>query len=148
MESVELGEGGRGRSRDIIPIIGTGSEVRAKKTDEGIVLVRGDWEDNDRCLVIINTTGAYDRYRSYGLHNASGVETIASGVYAFGAAGRTNSGSEVLAIITPGAVFKLNSKYSSTWYMWTEEGWVVETPEERNARLALIEVEQGGGEWL
>lgn len=148
VESVTLGSQGRGRGRDIIPIVGDGPEVRAKKTDEGMVLVRGDWPAEDRCLAVIDTVGGYDRYRSYDLHDAEGVQTIASGTYAFGAAGRTNSGPEVLAILEPGAVFRLNSKYASTWYRWTGKEWVVETPEERKARLALEEVEQGGGEWL
>lgn len=148
VKSVELGESGRGRIRKIIPIIGEGPEVRVKRTDKGIVLVRGDWEDSDRILAIINTMGDYDRFRNYGMFMEEGVENIDSGFFAFGDAGRINGGSELLAIVTIGGVFKLNSKYTHTWYMFTEEGWVIETPEERRARLALIEVEQGGGEWL
>ncbi|MFA6096102.1 MAG: hypothetical protein WC788_00565 [Candidatus Paceibacterota bacterium] len=147
-DSIVIGESGRGRNEGIIPIIGNGSEVRAKKTDTGIVLVRGDWNDEDRCLAVINAVGSYDRCRSYGIHDAQGVETIISGTIAFGQAGRTNHGEEVLAILSPGAIFRLNSKYSSTWYMWTGKEWVVETPERRKARLALVIVENGGGEWL
>lgn len=148
LASIVVGESGRGRNEGIIPIIGNGSEVRAKKMDESIVLVRGDWNDNGRCLAIINAVGSYDRYRSYGIHDAQGVQTIASGTIAFGQAGRTNSGEEVLAILTSGATFRLNSKYSSTWYTWTGKEWIVETPERRKARLALAIVESGGGEWL
>jgi len=148
LADITVGERGRGRSEGIIPIIGEGPEVRAKKTEEGVVLVRGNWDNEDRCLAVINAVGAYDRSRSYGIHDAQGVQTILSGTIAFGQAGRTNSGEEVLAIVMPGATFRLNSKYASTWYMWTGTEWVVETPEERRARLALKKVELGGGEWL
>jgi hypothetical protein len=148
VESISIGERGRGRSEGIIPIIGEGPEVRAKKTDEGVVLVRGNWDDEGRCLAVINAVGAYDRYRSYGVFDAKGVQVVMSGTIAFGQAGRTNSGEEVLAILEPGATFRLNSKYASTWYLWTGTEWQVESPEERKARLALQKVEQGGGEWL
>lgn len=147
--SVNLGEQGRGRVRQIIPILGSGPEVRAKRTDEGVVLVRGEWgNDDDRCLVVVKTVGAYDRCRSYGLFEDSGVEVIATGIFAFGAAGRVNGGEEVLLIASRGAEFRLNSKYSSTWYTWTSGGWVVETVEKRQARLALAAVENGEGEWI
>jgi hypothetical protein len=147
--NIIIGERGRGRNEGIIPIIGEGPEVRVKKTDEGIVLVRGNWDDDKtRCLAVINAVGSYDRSRSYGIHDAQGVQTVLSGTIAFGQAGRTNSGEEVLAILTPGATFRLNSKYASTWYMWTGTEWVVENPEQRRARLALQKVEQGVGEWL
>lgn len=150
LEWIKVGESGRGRSEGLISIIGEGPEVRAKKTDEGVVLVRGDWNDSEdgRCLAVINAVGSYDRYRSYEIHNAQGVQSIISGTIAFGQAGRTNSGEEVLAILEPNAEFRLNSKYSSTWYRWTGEEWIIETPEKRKARLALKQVEQGGGEWL
>lgn len=146
--NVVIGESGRGRNEGIIPIIGEGPEVRAKKTDEGVVLARGDWDDEGRCLAVINPVGAYDRHRSYDIHDAQGVEVLLSGTIAFGQAGRTNSGEEVLAIVSPGATFRLNSKYASTWYAWDGTEWKVESPEERKARLALQKVEQGGGEWL
>jgi hypothetical protein len=145
---IAVGERGRGRNEVIIPIIGEGPEVRVRKTDEGVVLVRGNWNDEGRCLAVINAVGAYDRYRSYSILDAQGVQTVVSGTIAFGQAGRTNSGEEVLAILEPGAIFRLNSKYASTWYTWTGTEWQVESPEERKARLALQKVEQGGGEWL
>lgn len=148
LESISIGECGRGRSEGIIPLVGTGSEVRAKKTDRGVVLIRGNWPSEERCLAVINPVGSYDRYRSYRVHYATGLEVISTGTIAFGDAGRTNSGEEVLAIVSPGANFKLNSKYSSHWYMWTGTEWAMETPEERSGRLALAEAEQGGGEWL
>lgn len=148
LANIVVGESGRGRNEGIIPIIGEGPEVRAKKTDEGVVLVRGNWDDEGRCLAVINAVGAYDRYRSYGILDAQGVQTVVSGTIAFGQAGRTNSGEEVLAIVSPGASFRLNSKYASTWYAWDGKEWQVESPEERKARLALQKVEQGGGEWL
>ena len=145
---ISVGQSGRGRNEGIIPIIGEGPEVRAKKTEKGVVLVRGDWGSEDRCLVVINTVGSYDRFRSYGLFETEGIQPIVSGVIAFGQAGRTNSGEEVLAIATPGAVFRLNNKYASIWYKWDGQEWTMETPEERKARLALRAAEQGGGEWL
>ncbi|MDP3795487.1 MAG: hypothetical protein Q8R13_06255 [bacterium] len=148
LKQITIGESGRGRSEGIIPIIGEGPEVRARKTDDGVVLVRGSWDDAGRCLAIINAVGAYDRHRTYGVLDSQGVQTIASGTFAFGQAGRTNSGEEVLAILTPGATFRLNSKYASTWYMWTGTEWIMESPEARKARLALQKVEQGEGEWL
>lgn len=148
--SITIGERGRGRNERIIPIIGEGPEVRAKKTDEGgVVLVRGNWDESDgRCLTVINTCGAYLRYKHYGIEEAEGVQTIASGNFAFGSAGRVGSGEEILAICSPGATFRLDSKYASHWYMWDGKEWRMESPEERNARLALAKVEQGGGEWL
>ena len=149
VESISIGECGRGRHEEIIPIIGEGPGVRAKKTDEGVVLVRGDWAGEERrCLAVINAVGAYDRYRSYGIFDAQGIQTVVSGIIAFGAAGRTNSGEEVLAIVGPDGTFRLNSKYASTWYTWTGMEWWVESPEMRKARLALQKVEQGEGEWL
>lgn len=146
--SLTVGEHGRGRSEGVIPITGEGSDVRAKKTPTGVVLVRGNWDAEERCLVVINPVGSYDRGRSYDVHEAQGVQTLCSGTIAFGDAGRTNSGQEVLAIVESGGTFRLNSKYASTWYTWTGKEWEVETPEARKARLALKEVEQGGGEWL
>lgn len=146
--SIAVGEYGRGRSEGIVFIIGDGPEVRAKKTDEGVVLVRGNWDDDGRCLAVINAVGSYDRNQSYRIHDAQGVQIVLSGTIAFGQAGRTNSGEEVLAIIQPGGTFRLNSKYASTWYTWTGTEWQKEIPEERKARLALQKVEQGGGEWL
>lgn len=143
-----MGECGRGRTETTIPITGNGTEYRAKRTENGIVLVRGDFLPETRCLVTVNTVGGYDRYRRYGILDAKGVETIAYGTIAFGDAGRTNGGTVELVIAEQGAEFRLNSKYASTWYTWTGEEWMTETPEKRNARLALAEVEQGGGEWL
>jgi len=146
--SIVIGERGRGRNEGIIPVIGEGPEVRARKTEEGVVLVRGDWDDEGRCLAVINAVGSYDRYQSYRIHDAQGLQVIASGTIAFGGAGRTNSGEEALAILIPGAEFRLCSKYSSHWYSWDGLGWTMENPDQRNARLALQKVEQGGGEWL
>lgn len=146
--SIAIGERGRGRAQVIIPIIGDGPEVRPKKTPNGIVLVRGDWPPDTRCLAVIRTVGAYDRHRSYELFDAKGIEEIATGVIAFGDAGLVNGGEEILAIVNAGGEFRLNSKYSSTWYRWDGKDWETESPEERHARLALQEVEAGGGEWL
>lgn len=148
---LSLGETGRGRRNVVIPIMGnSGENVRVKVTrDTGYVIVRGDWpEKDDRCLAIINTVGSYDRYQKYGIFDASGVKELISGQYAFGAAGRVNGGPETLALVEPDAEFRLNNKYSSTWYRWTGREWVVESPSERKARLALEAVKVGEGEWL
>lgn len=80
--------------------------------------------------------------------DAQGIHPIVSGTIAFGDAGRVNGGEEILAIVNPGAEFRLNSKYASSWYRWTGKEWLVETPAERKARLALQKVEAGEGEWL
>jgi hypothetical protein len=146
--SISIGEQGRGRDLGIIPIVGQGTEIRAKQTDKGVVLVRGSWPREERCLAVINPVGEYDRSRSYQIHKAKGIQTIMTGTIAFGQAGRTNSGDEVLAIVEPGATFRLNSKYASMWYTWTGKEWTTETPEERDARIALAEVENGEGEWI
>ena len=149
LSEIVLGERGRGRTEKTIPIIGDGPEVRAKKSDEGdIVLVRGVYESETRCLAIINATGAYSKGRRYEIHDAVGVMEIAAGIFAFGDAGRCGNGEEVLAIIEPEAEFRLDGKYSSTWYAWMNGSWRVETPEKRQARLALEKVSIGGGEWL
>jgi hypothetical protein len=148
LEEILIGQQGRGRKRVIIPLTGTGSEVCARKTDEGIVLVRGNWPVENRCLVIINTVGAYDRIRSYGLYDSQGIQKLACGIIAFGDAGRVNGGEELLAILIKDAEFRLNSKYSSVWYKWNGKEWIVESPEKRKSRMALKQVEQGGGEWL
>jgi len=148
VEFITIGEEGRGRVRVVIPVIGEGPEVKVKKTEHGIVIVRGDWEEERRCLVVINAVGSYDRYRSYGIYEAKNLKIIAEGRRAFGDAGKVNSGPEALAIAEPGCEFRLNSKYASHWYYWDGKEWKMETPEERKARLALEEVLQGGGEWL
>jgi len=147
---LSLGETGRGRRNVVIPIMGnSGENVRVKATDTGHVIVRGDWpEKDDRCLAIIYTVGSYDRYQKYDIFDASGVKELTSGHRAFGAAGRVNGGPEILALLEPNAEFRLNNKYSSTWYRWTGEEWVVKSPSERKARLALEAVKTGEGEWL
>jgi len=145
---IVIGEPGRGREQAIIPVTGEGPEVRARRTDKGIVLVRGHWPHDDRCLLLVNAVGGYDRKRSYRVYNQLGIRSLMAGKKAFGAAGRTNFGEEILTIVQPGAEFLLHSKYASHWYMWDASEWSMERPEERNARLALQEVEQGGGEWI
>lgn len=146
---IVIGESGRGRGEEIIPITGKGPDIRPRRVNDSIVFVRGDWRNDDnRCLVIINAVGAYDRYQSYRIFDASGIDIIASGLIAFGEAGGINRGEESLAIASPGAVFRLNSKYDSMWYLWNGTEWIAEAPAQRDARLALQEVEQGGGEWL
>jgi hypothetical protein len=144
-----LGEAGRGRVDVRIPLVGCGPVVRPKRTDTGqVVLVRGEWVDDGRCLAVINTVGGYDRYRSYALFDPVNLEVLAEGSLAFGDAGRAGGGPEVLALCRVGASFRLNGKYRSWWYAWTGTEWVVRTPEQRAAEAARRAVEAGGGEWL
>ena len=146
---IVIGEKGRGRQEVILPITGTGAEIAAKKVGNSIVLVRGDKSEADRCLVVINTTGQYKKFKDYKVFDAVGVQIIATGYVAWGEAGGTEGGEEVLAIVSSGASFRLNSKYAQHWYYWdAEKGWTMETPEEREARIALSKAEQGEGEWL
>jgi hypothetical protein len=144
-----LGEAGRGRTEVRIPIVGEGSSVRPKRTKEGkIVLVRGEFEDDGRCLVAVNAVGAYDRYRPYAIFAARGLSVIAEGRRAFGDAGRINGGPEALAICEPGAAFILNDKYRSWWYTWNGTEWRRLTPEQRAAEEAAHQAAGDGGEWL
>ncbi|MFZ3054875.1 MAG: hypothetical protein WA091_02750 [Minisyncoccales bacterium] len=149
LQSIVIGEHGRGRKEVIIPISENGPEIGAKKIGDSIVLVRGDKIEDDRCLAVINTTGQYKKFKDYKVFDAIGVQIIATGYVAWGEAGGTEGGEEVLAIISSGASFRLNSKYAQHWYYWSaEKGWTMETPEEREARFALTKAEQGEGEWL
>lgn len=147
-DEVRLGESGRGRELVVIPITGTGSEVRAKKTDKGFVLVRGDRGDEGRCLVAVQTAGEYDRYRSYRLFDAKDVEVVTTGFTAQGSAGGIGRYPHHLLLATEGAEFRLNSKYQEHWYRFVGGQWLLESPEQRNARLALAAVAAGEGGWL
>lgn len=73
---------------------------------------------------------------------------LAAGHILFGQAGKVNGGKERLVLVEPEAEFRLNSKHASTWFRWNGSEWMTESPSERNARLAVETVEQGGGEWL
>ncbi len=148
LQCIVIGEKGRGRREVIIPITGNGSYVRPKKIGDSIVLVRGEQIEDDRCLAVINAVGQYKKFKDYRIFNAIGISIIATGYIAWGEAGGTEGGEEVLAIISSGASFRLDSKYAQHWYYWTEGGWTMETPEEREARIALAKAEQGEGEWL
>jgi hypothetical protein len=143
-----LGEAGRGRTEVRITIIGDGPEVRPKRTDGGIVLVRGNHEHDGRCLAAINAVGAYDRYRSYCLFDAKGLTVLAEGRRAFGDAGRINGGPDVLAICEPGAAFRLQDKYRSWWYTWTGTEFRRMSAEQKAAEEAARQAAAEGGEWL
>ena len=149
---IELGYNVRGTGCTIVPVMGDvgAQQYRVKKTpDRGVVLCRSEeFSPEERCLVVINATGGYSKGRHYDVYNASNLTIIATGEKSWGAAGRAADGVEVLAIAEPGATFSLCSKYECAWYRWDGEKWTVETPERRNARMALEEVENGGGEWL
>lgn len=150
-EEIVLGESGRGRCQIIIPISGTGEFIRLKRTgDDDIVAVRFDAEKQAPapCVCAINACGAYSRGADYRVPATDGLEEVATGHYAFGAAGRTGGGEHVLAICQSGVTFKLRSKYNAQWYTWNGETWLTESLSDHDARLALAEVEAGGGEWL
>jgi len=143
-----LGEAGRGRTETLVPVMGEGAGFRAKKVDDRVILVRGEFPREERCLAIVRTTGAYSRGVRYGLREAKGVTSLATGYEAFGDAGRLGGGETVLAIVEKGAEFRLPGKYQSTWYYWDGGSWKTESPDERSARAALEKFISGEGEWL
>ena len=148
---LELGESGRGRSLSKIPVIGEGPFAKVGKTKEGIVIALSDHDSGDnRILSVINTVGQYDRHRSYGLFDDSGVADIESGSLAFGQAGRINGGEMILAILAPFAEFRLNSKYTSHWYRVLNGKLVMESVAERKARKSIeaIKANPTEVEWL
>jgi len=148
---LRLGEEGRGRSVTIVPVVGTGAAYRAKKTETGIVLVAvAEVEKAPApCLAVINYTGGYDRGRRYQIEKIDGtLVTITSGQVAWGEAGRLGGGGIALCMVEPKTEFMLRSKYANHWYHWDGYQWRVETPPQRAARIALLEVKNGGGEWL
>jgi hypothetical protein len=143
-----IGEAGRGRAEVRVPVVGAGPEVRPKKMNNSVVLVRGDWGEADgRCLAAINTVGQYDRYRSYAIFDAQGLTVIAEGRKAFGDAGKINGGPDVLAICEPGAAFRLQDKYRSWWYTWNGTEFRRMSAEQRAAEEAARQAADGG-EWL
>jgi hypothetical protein len=144
-----LGEAGRGRAEVRVPVVGSGPGIRPKRTDGGqVVLVRGDWGDDGRCLAAINAVGAYDRYRSYAIFDAKGLTVLAEGRRAFGDAGRINGGPDVLAICEPGAMFRLNDKYRSWHYVWTGTEFRRMSAGQKAAEEAARQAAAEGGEWL
>ena len=148
---LELGESGRGRNLSKIPVIGDGLFAKVGKTKEGIIIALSEKNDDDnRLLAIINTVGQYDRHRSYGLFDDSGVADIESGSVAFGQAGRINGGEVILAILAPFAEFRLNSKYTSHWYRIVNGEIVMESVAGRKARKSIeaIKADPHGVEWL
>jgi len=149
-EEIVLGEEGRGRAMVRIPVIGTGEFARAKLTDQGIVVVRLEEAvpAPAPCLAAINAAGAYHKNRHYQIPRTEGLQVITAGNFADGMAGRACSAEHALCLVQPGAEFWLQSKYSLNWHTWDGVEWRLETPAQRNARLALAEVEAGGGEWL
>lgn len=134
--------------------------------------------EEGRCIAIIDTIGGYSRYRDYGIFDITSdgqnrvsvtrdklwlvepgenllhltppnLKLLTFGRRAFGEAGRINSGYEYLAIVKAPLTFRLKGKYSSTWFTWTGEEWLVESPAEYSARMAIDEYNKGGKiEWL
>jgi hypothetical protein len=148
IEQVILGAEGRGRRKTIVPITGAGTSYRAARTDSGVVLARGNWPEDGRCLCVVNTRGEYDRHRHYGVFDAKGINILAEGWDAFGEAGNLGSQPHVLVTVEDGAEFRLNSKYASHWYRWLNGEWLVESTSQRKARLAIEALDRGEVEWL
>jgi len=119
----------------IIPVIGTGSRVKVFQTNSGIVLVRNSEDDpDDRCLLLFYFSDVSnfeyeitpEKFRI--LVNTPRGDKIYN----------------ILAIVSPGAVFKIERN----WYEWNGIEWIVENTGERNARMTLEKYERGDGVWL
>jgi len=148
-EDFVIGEEGRGRYCKTIPIVGTGTEVRLKLAETGVVGVACGDTDDSRCVAIINTNGGYKRGRSYDIMAPENLTVVAEGLGAFGEAGRVGSYKVYLAIMNPTASFHLIGKYGDkTYFSWDGKEMRVESHTERQARLAAEEVAAGGGKWL
>ena len=130
-----------------IPVIGVGVEVRAKKTAMGIVLVRGEFEPEDRCLATINTVGKYIKGDAPNPLNVEGIQVLASGRTTPPFMSPHGSGIEALAIVEAGATFTLDTGRFMFWYQWDGTSWTVEMQKNRDARLAATAAAEAG-EWL
>lgn len=142
--TITIGGEGRGNVKVIIPILGISDDGNYKVgvVKDHPVIAPSDLTDDGRCIAIIHTTGGYDRGRHYDVFDVSGtIEYIATGRIAWGAAGRVNGGPEYLAIIHSNTEFRMNSKYTSAWFTWDGQTWLVETPAEHRARKALENME-------
>jgi len=147
-DELKIGSSGRGRHQEIVPIMGTGSSFGVKITSAGVLIVRGEFEDNGRCIAIINSSGGYSKGRSYTIPNVDGMKKISQGNHANGIAGRAGNSEVALVICSPGVEFRLLSKYDESWFSWGGRAWKIEGPQERKARLAIAALERGEGEWL
>jgi len=119
-----------------IPIIGTGAELRARQTAQGVVLVRGDFDPEERCLVVVVP-------QPWDVKELNEVAKINARIRARG---------EVLFIFSKYGSFRLDSKDGSYYYDWktedTKEDWTVESRESRRVSLAILSAERDEGEWL
>ncbi len=140
VDSITVHQGGREPNERIIsiPVIGNGPEIGVKRTVNGHVLVRGDWHEDGRCLVLLNVRRPADFYKVF---CAEGIHFISDDTVDFRLPihyHRIN----ILVIFHPGAEFCLET----WWYRWCGSstlGWVVEADDTRRDRLALE-----NGEWL
>ncbi len=126
------------------PIIKGDYELWPKKVNKQIVLVRKNWNNDGRALVIIKG-GNFD--------NPGGTERISDRSRNIKFIKRLSPAlsqvGDCLVILPPGAEFCLdNINRLSYWYKWDKKGWFVESREERKTRLASKKVEQESGEWL
>jgi len=151
---VLIGEEGRGRSLVSVPVIGPETDricyAKVGMIEGKTVISPSEPDEDDRCLAVINTVGAYARNRKYDIFDINGkINFLVEGKISFGAAGRTNSGPVFLAIIHKGTSFRLNSKYSEYWYLWDGEEFTRYSRSEWEARNILETLKNGGEiEWL
>ncbi len=147
---LRLGHAARGNEEVQVPMSGAGQYVRCKSTPHGVVGVRftEKYPSPAPCWASIATHGGYQKGRGYRFPAVEGATVVAEGYSADGAAGRACGGEHVLVLVQPGCEFELESKYDSRWFSWDGENWLVESPSVHAARLALLEVAAGGGEWL
>lgn len=147
-EQIRLGTEGRGRKLVIVPIIGEGHSFAVKKVASGLVIVKGDFPDDERCIAVIKAVGGYSKGRFYEVPEVEGLQKLVEGHYAHGIAGRAGGGAHALCIISSGTEFRLRSKYDESWFSWDGKEWLIESSPERTARLTLRAIDDGEGEWL
>lgn len=146
---IKIGASGRAQKLVIIPIMGEGESIRPKLVDQNVVLVRGDFPDDGRCLVVINCDGTYSRNYIYDVFDPIGLKHLAKGNRAWGDAGGLGSQPHYLSLAEEGASFYMKHVYfGPRFYRYLGGVWLSETQPERDARIAREKFEQDEGEWL
>ena len=148
---IQLGAPGRAQKLVIIPIVGEGESLRPKILGQNVVLVRGNFPDDGRCLIFINCDGTYRRNYVYDVFNPLGLVHLAQGHRAWGDAGGLGSQPHYLSLAEEGASFYMKHTYfGPKYYRYVGGIWLSETQPERDARIAREKFEQNEneGEWL
>lgn len=138
LANLALGKSGSGRKDGTVPITGKGAEIRVKKTDKGLVLVRGDWRAEDRCLVMVEAGCICSMF---------GVDRV--DVY-------VDCDHEIaLLIVEKNGVLQLSSNPKSNipvpvWHTWDGERWLMESYLQMavRVRINLREEQPEGDSWL